>query len=94
VDSGRGGTTEPHGRHAPLQGSELLKHALDEAGRLAPGLAVSGILTEGHAAAKELVEAAADADVLVLGTHNRAGGIGNTVSAVLHKAACNVMITR
>jgi len=94
VDSGRGGNAEQHGRHAPLRGSDLLKHALDEAGRFAPGLAVSGILKEDHSAAKELVEAAADADVLVLGTHNRAGGVGNTVSAVLHKAACNVMITR
>lgn len=94
VDPGRGGNAEPHGRHAPLHGSDLLEHAVGQAGRLAPGLAVSGILKEDHSAAKELVEAAADADVLVLGTHNRTGGIGNTVSAVLHKAACNVMITR
>ena len=94
VDPDHGGDLAEHGRHAPLHGAELLEYSLGEAGRLAPGLAVSGTLKEGRAAAKELVEAAEDADVLVLGTHNRGGGIGNTVSAVLHKAACNVMITR
>ena len=94
VDPDHGGDLAEHGRHAPLHGAELLEYSLGEAGRLAPGLAVSGTLKEGRAAAKELVEAAEDADVLVLGTHNRGGGIGNTVSAVLQKAACNVMITR
>lgn len=94
VDPGRGGTRGEHGRHAPLHGSELLESAVAEARRLVPGLAVFGTLKDGHAAAKELAEAAADADVLVLGTHNRDGGPGNTVSAVLHKAPCNVMITR
>jgi len=94
VDQGRGGAGGEHGRHAPLHGSELLEHAVAEAGRLVPGLAVFGTLKDGHPSAKELVEAAADADVLVLGTHIREGGLGNTVSAVLHKAPCNVMITR
>ncbi|MGO4121090.1 universal stress protein [Arthrobacter sp. YAF16] len=94
VDPDHGGDLAEHGRHAPLHGAELLEYSLGEAGRLAPGLALSGTLKEGRAAAKEFVEAAEDADVLVLGTHNRGGGIGNTVSAVLHKAACNVMITR
>jgi len=94
VDPDHGEDRGEHGRHAPLRGSELLEHSLAEAGRLAPGLAVSGTLKEGRTAAKELAEAADEADVLVLGTHNRSGGIGNTVSAVLHKAACNVMITR
>ena len=72
----------------------MLDHALAEARRLAPELAVSGALREGHAASKELLAAAGDADVLVIGTHNREGGPGNTVSAVLHKARCNVLITR
>ena len=94
VETGRGGTRGDHGRHAPLHGSELLEQAVAEAGRLVPGVAAFGTLKDGHPAAKELVEAAADADVLVLGTHNREGGLGNTVSAVLHKAPCNVMITR
>ena len=44
--------------------------------------------------ARELLDAADDADVLVLGTHNPAAGAGNTVSAVLHKARCNVLVTR
>ncbi len=92
VDTGRGAAT--HGRHAPLHGAELLEHALEAAGKLAPGLVVSGSLRVDRAAGRELVEASADADVLVLGTHNRSGGIGNTVSAVLQKADCNVMIAR
>ena len=94
VGPARGGNRGDHGRHAPLEGSDLVEHAVAEAGRLAPGLSVFGTLREGQPAAKELVEAAVDADVLVLGTHNREGGLGNTVSAVLHKAPCNVLITR
>lgn len=94
VDPGRGGEGTDHGRHAPLHGQELLDYALGAAEKLAPALPVTGTLKEGHAAARELVDAAEDADVLVLGTHHRGRGIGNTVSAVLHKAACNVMITR
>lgn len=90
----RGGDRVDRGRHVPLHGADLLEHAVAEAGRFVPGLSVSGTLTKGHSAAKELVEAAADADVLVLGRHERDGGVGNTVSAVLHKAPCNVMITR
>ena len=30
----------------------------------------------------------------MIGTHNREGGPGNTVTAVLNKARCNVLITR
>ena len=93
VEPLRGGAREEHGRHAMLQGQELLDRAIDEARGLAPGLEVSGVLREGHAA-RELLDAADDADVLVLGTHNPAGGPGNTVSAVLHKARCNVLVTR
>lgn len=94
IDQSRGGDRDEHGRHTPLQGQEVLDHALAEARRLAPELAVSGTLVHGRAASKELLAAAADADVLVIGTHNREGGPGNTVSAVLHKARCNVLITR
>lgn len=94
VDQARAGGREEHGRHSPLHGQELLDHALGEARKLAPGLSVSGVLREGRSAATELLAAAAGADALVLGTHNPGGGPGNTVSAVLHKAACNVLITR
>ncbi|WP_211881437.1 universal stress protein [Pseudarthrobacter albicanus] len=94
VDHARAGGKEAHGRHAPLHGQELLDHALREARELAPGLTVSGTLREGRSAATELLAAASEADVLVLGTHNRGGGPGNTVSAVLHKAPCNVLVTR
>ena len=93
VDPLRGGAREEHGRHALLHGQELLDRAIDEARGLAPGLEVSGVLREGHGA-RELLDAADDADVLVLGTHNPAAGAGNTVSAVLHKARCNVLVTR
>ncbi|WP_160668277.1 universal stress protein [Pseudarthrobacter sp. ATCC 49987] len=94
IDQTRGGTREGHGRHGPLHGQELLDHALAEARTLAPDLSVSGVLREGHSASKELLAAAADAEVLVIGTHNREGGPGNTVTAVLNKARCNVLITR
>jgi nucleotide-binding universal stress UspA family protein len=93
VDPMRGGAREEHGRHALLHGQELLDRAIDEARGMAPGLEVTGALREGHGA-RELLDAADDADVLVLGTHNPAAGAGNTVSAVLHKARCNVLVTR
>jgi nucleotide-binding universal stress UspA family protein len=94
VDSARGGSRQGHGRHAPLHGPALLECAVAEAERLAPGLTVVGILRQGQSPASGLLEAAADADVLVLGTHNREGGPGNTVSAVLHRAPCTVMMRR
>lgn len=94
IDQTRGGTREGHGRHGPLHGQELLDHALAEARILAPDLSISGVLREGHSASKELLAAAGDAEVLVIGTHNREGGPGNTVTAVLNKARCNVLITR
>jgi nucleotide-binding universal stress UspA family protein len=94
VDQTRAGGREEHGRHAPLHGQELLDHALGEVRKLAPGLSVSGTLREGRSAATELLAAASEADVLVLGAHSREGGPGNTVSAVLHKAPCNVLVTR
>lgn len=94
IDQSRGGAREGHGRHGPLHGQELLDHTLAEARSLAPELSISGALREGHTASKELLAAAADAEVLVIGTHNREGGPGNTVTAVLNKARCNVLITR
>ncbi|MDN4642809.1 universal stress protein [Arthrobacter sp. PsM3] len=94
IDQSRGGTREMHGRHGPMQGQELLDHALEEARNLAPHLSISVDLREGHAASKELLAAAGGAEVLVIGTHNREGGPGNTVTTVLNKARCNVLITR
>ena len=94
IDQSRGGAREGHGRHGPLHGQELLDQTLAEARSLAPELSISGDLREGHTASKELLAAAADAEVLVIGTHNREGGPGNTVTAVLNKARCNVLITR
>ncbi|MET4134953.1 universal stress protein [Pseudarthrobacter sp. PvP090] len=95
IDQSRGGAREGHGRHGPLHGQELLDRTLEEARHLAPELSISGVLREGHAASKELLAAAGDAEVLVIGTHNReGGGPGNTVSGILNKARCNVLITR
>lgn len=91
IDQARGGE---HGKPTALQGQELLDRAMAEARQLAPALAVSSSLVQGRAASKELLAASGDADALVIGTHNREGGPGNTVSAVLHKAHCNVLITR
>ena len=94
IDQSRGGAREGHGRHGPLHGQELLDHTVEEARQLAPELPVSGVLREGHAASRELLAAAGDAEVLVIGTHNREGGPGNTVTKILNKARCNVLITR
>jgi nucleotide-binding universal stress UspA family protein len=94
IDKSRGSDRDERGRHGPLHGQDVLDHGVAEARELAPELEVSGALIHGRAASKELLAAAADADVLVIGTHNRKGGPGNTVSAVLHKARCNVLITR
>lgn len=94
IDQTRAGTREGHGRHGPLRGQELLDRTLEEARNLAPELPISGVLREGHAASKELLAAAAEAEVLVIGTHNREGGPGNTVTAILNKARGNVLITR
>ncbi len=94
IDQSGGAARERHGRHGPLHGQELLDHTVEEARNLAPELSVSGVLREGHAASKELLAAAGDAEVLVIGTHNREGGPGNTVTRILNKARCNVLITR
>lgn len=94
IDQSGGGARERHGRHGPLHGQELLDHTVEDARNLAPELSVSGVLREGHAASKELLAAAGDAEVLVIGTHNREGGPGNTVTRILNKARCNVLITR
>lgn len=85
---------EPHGRHVPLHGQEMLDHAVDRAREMAADIAVSGVLRKGHPISRELVEASADADLLVLGAHRREGGPGRTVSALLPRALCNVMISR
>ena len=94
VTSQRGGARDERGRHGMLHGQELLDHAVEEARGLAPGLEISGFLREGHGAARELLAAAADSDVLVLGSHSPMAGSGSTVSGVLHKAGCNVLVTR
>lgn len=84
----------PHGRHAPLHGKELLDQAVELARSLAPDVPVEGILLESHPVPKELLTAAAQADVLVLGAHHREGHPGSTVASALERALCNVLIIR
>lgn len=83
-----------HGRHGPLRGKELLDQAVEQAQGLVPDVPVEGILLESHPVPKELLAAAAQADVLVLGAHHREGHPGSTVSSALERALCNVLITR
>lgn len=83
-----------HGRHAPLHGKELLDQAVEQARGLAPDVPVEGILLESHPVSKELLAAAAQSDVLVLGAHHREGHPGSMVSSALERALCNVLITR
>jgi nucleotide-binding universal stress UspA family protein len=83
-----------HGRHAPLHGKELLDQAVEQARGLAPDVPVEGILLESHPVSKELLAAAANSDVLVLGAHHREGHPGSMVSSALERALCNVLITR
>lgn len=83
-----------HGAGRATGGAALLADAVAEARRLAPGLAVTGTLVPGRHVGRELSAAAAGADVLVLGSHRRGTGPGNTVSGVLQQAPCNVLIIR
>lgn len=92
VENGR--HHEPHGKHSPLHGQVLVDHAVETARELATDVAVSGTLRKGHPISRELVAATANASLLVLGAHRREGGPGRTVSALLPRALCNVMISR
>ena len=94
VETENGHHHEPHGRHAPLHGQELLDHAVEAARELAGDVAVSAVLRHGHPISRELVAASANAALLVLGAHRQEGGPGRTVSALLPRALCNVMISR
>jgi nucleotide-binding universal stress UspA family protein len=83
------------GRHAPAQfhGRDVLRNAVARVHELDSGLAVSEELLSGHPVASALVDAGADAEMLVLGAHGREGHPG-TVATVLSHASCNVMIAR
>jgi nucleotide-binding universal stress UspA family protein len=94
VDVENGHHHEPHGRHSPLHGQALVDHAVETARELATDVAVSGVLRQGHPISRELVECSANAALLILGAHRREGGPGRTVSALLPRALCNVMISR
>lgn len=75
------------------QGRDVLRAALLWVQDLAPDLAVTEELLSGHPLATALVDAGADAELLVLGAHRREGHHG-TLGTVLTHAHCNVMIAR
>ncbi|WP_254699284.1 universal stress protein [Rhodococcus sp. SGAir0479] len=62
-----------------------------------PGTAVARTVVRGHAA-DELLSVAADADLLVVGSHGRGGFtgmlLGSTSGVLLHSATCPLMIVR
>jgi nucleotide-binding universal stress UspA family protein len=74
-------------------GRDVLRDAMLRVHDLAPDLAVTEELLSGHPLATALVDAGADAELLVLGAHRREGHPG-TVGTVLTHAHCNVMIAR
>lgn len=82
-------------RHASpaVQGHDVLRGALLRVQDLAPDLAVTEELLSGHPLATALVDAGADAELLVLGAHRREGHPG-PVATVLTHAHGNVMIVR
>lgn len=81
--------------HASSQthGRDVLRNALLWVQDLAPDLAVTEDLLSDHSVATALVEAGADAEVLVLGAHRREGHRGTLVTVLAH-ARGNVMIAR
>jgi nucleotide-binding universal stress UspA family protein len=82
-------------RHTTSQthGHDVLRNALAWVQGLAPDLAVTEELLSGRSVATALVDAGADAELLVLGAHRREGHPG-TLATVLTHAHCNVMIAR
>lgn len=82
-------------RHTPSSSHnrDVLRNALLWVQDLAPDLAVTEELLPGHSVHTALVDAGADAELLVLGAHRREGHPG-TLATVLTHAHCNVMIAR
>lgn len=74
---------------------EVLDDALDGPAEQYPGASVSRLAVEGHAR-KALLDASADADLLVVGARRRHGQpglqLGLTNHAVLHHAPCPVAV--
>jgi nucleotide-binding universal stress UspA family protein len=73
----------------------ILDAAVEEARRLEPGLDVRGELVEAHPASA-LLEAAKDADLLVVGTRGHGGFagllLGSVSSQCVHHAPCPVVV--
>jgi nucleotide-binding universal stress UspA family protein len=83
---------KPHG-FASEHARDVLHNAVLWAQQLAPDLTVTDVLLSGQPVVTALVQAGAEAGLLVLGAHRREGHPG-TLANVLAHASCNVMIAR
>jgi nucleotide-binding universal stress UspA family protein len=76
--------------------AEQRAHALLAAATVSLELGTQGVRVVGRAmpgpAAPALLQAAAGADLLVLGVRRRHGGLGRVAHAVLHRATCPVAV--
>jgi nucleotide-binding universal stress UspA family protein len=75
----------------------LVKAAIARVKDVCPDVRVEGKVAEGHAA-EVLLEAAANADLIVMGSHGR-GEIatmllGSVTQQVIHRAHCPVVVVR
>lgn len=87
--------TSAWGRHVPPQSHarDVLHNAMLLVQELDPGLAVTEEFLSSHAVPSALVNAGAEAELLVLGAHRREGHAGIAATVLAH-ARCNVMIAR
>ena len=90
-----GPTDEEVGEHLAAVARKVIDGALDQARALEPELAIVGELTEMRAA-PALLAAAADAELLVVGSRGRGGFkgllLGSVSAQCVHHAPCPVVV--